>query len=247
MMVSGFPESVDSYLKTKDVKICFEIIEDISQGYRNDINKYARPIDALKIRSIYDNINGMLVNENQKFKFSTIDKQGYKSLNLAFDWLSSSYLTYPVYKLSPNKLSLPLNLHRKENEFKLLANETSILMGNYEYQYLSMMKRNDNIFKGVIYENYVGTVLARYYKQLYYYHRKTTEIDYVIQIKNSIVPIEVKSGKNNPSKSLMFFMNKQEIKRGIKITRSNIYENDDVINIPIYLLDHFCMKRENIV
>lgn len=187
------------------------------------------------------------MNDNQKFKFSTIDKQGYKSLNLGFEWLNNSFLTYPVYKLSSNQISLPLSMHKKENEFKLLVSETSILMNNYDYQYLSLLKGDDNIFKGVIYENYVGTVLARYFEQLYYYHYKTTEVDYLININKQIVPIEIKSGKNNPLKSLKYFIEKNSLAHGLKVTRSNIYVQDQVLNIPIYLLDHFCDNRTEIL
>lgn len=242
MMISGFPESVASYQKTADITKSFEIINDIYEGYKNDINKYATNTDALKIRSIYDNINAMLVNENQKFKFSIVDKQGYKSLNLAFEWLNNSYLTYPVYKLSPKNLTLPLSMYKKENEFKLLVNETSILMHNYDYQYLGLMRGNDNIFKGVVYENYVGTVFARYFRQLYYYHQKTTEVDYLLNINNQIVPVEVKSGNNNPSKSLQYFIEKHDINLALKVTRSNIYTKEKLLNIPIYLLDTYCRK-----
>lgn len=247
LMVSGFPESVDSYIQTQSIKRSFEVISDINRGYQNDINKYANNTDALKIRNIYVNINGMLMNENQKFKFSQINKQGFKVLDTAFEWLNNSFLTYPVYKLSPNNLTLPFSLHKKDNEFKLLINETSILMENHDYQYLSLMRANDNIFKGVIYENYVGTVLARYTKQLFYYHHKTTEIDYLLNIDHKIVPIEVKSGKNNPSKSLKFFIEKHGIEFAVKVTRSNIYLQDNILNVPIYLLDEFCSKREEIL
>lgn len=242
MMVSGFPKSVENYINSKDINQSFQIISDIYEGYKNDINKYARNTDAIKIRSIYENINAMLLSSNQKFKFSTIDKQGYKSLNLAFEWLSNSFLTYPVYKLSPKQLSLPLGLHKKENEFKLLVHETAILMHNYDYQYLSLMRGNDNIFKCVIYENYVGTVLARYYKCLYYYHQKTTEIDYLLTIDNKVVPVEVKSGNNNLSKSLQYFIEKHEIDFALKVTRSNVYTNQAVKDIPVYLLDKYCEK-----
>lgn len=245
MMVSGFPESVASYLQTGDITKSFEIINDIFEGYKNDINKYASNTDALKIRSIYDNINAMLVSDNQKFKFSVVDKQGYKSLNLAFEWLNNSFLTYPVYKLSPKFLTLPLSMYKKENEFKLLVNETSILMHNYDCQYLGLMRGNDNIFKGVIYENYVGTVLARYYKQLYYYHHKTTEVDYILNINNQLVAVEIKSGNNNPSKSLQYFIEKHELSHALKVTRSNIYKQDKVLNIPVYLLDIYCQTTNH--
>ncbi len=69
MMVSGFPESIESYINNADVNKSFEIISNIYEGYKNDINKYARNTDALKIRSIYENINSMLVSENQNLSF----------------------------------------------------------------------------------------------------------------------------------------------------------------------------------
>lgn len=239
MMVSGFPESIESYIKDKDIQNCFKIISNIKDGYINDINKYASKTDVSKILSIYDNINFMLEADTQKFKFSHVDKQGYKSLILPFTWLKNSYLTYPVFKLSSRNISMPLKMHKKENAFKILVNDTSIIMDKYDYKYLNLMKGNDNIFKGVIYENYVGSVLARFYDELYYYHHKTTQVDYIINLNNNIVPIEVKSGKDNPSKSLKYFIDNNKLNMGIKVTRNNIYNKDKVLNIPVYLLDMY--------
>lgn len=49
LMVSSFPESVDSYISTGNVVRSFSIISDIHGGYYSDINKYANKTDALKI------------------------------------------------------------------------------------------------------------------------------------------------------------------------------------------------------
>lgn len=245
--VSGFPKSVESYNNTNNLQSCKEIVSNIRKDYLDDMTKHVSNVDGTKIKNIYNSIDGMLLNENQKFKFSVVDKQGYKRLDVAFDWLRSSYLVNSVYKLSPKTLILPLHLHIKDNEFKLYTNETTLLMNRYDYYMSGTLNKNDNIFKGIVYENYMSSILNKYFEELYYYHNRNTEVDFVIELNSQIIPIEVKSGKRVVSKSFNFFIEKHKIKKAIKISRLPLSKGKVVTNIPVYLIDQLLKQDKEFI
>ena len=61
-------------------------------------------------------------------------------------------------------------------------------------------------FKGSFTENYVANVLRYLWEDtLNYYTFDRQEIDFVIQLQNKIIPIEVKSNKNRNHNSLTIY------------------------------------------
>jgi len=64
------------------------------------------------------------------------------------------------------------------------------------------------------------------------------EVDFLIQHKNEIIPVEVKSDKNIRSKSLALFH--QQFKPALRIRYSlrNLSFVDGLLNIPLFLADH---------
>lgn len=83
--------------------------------------------------------------------------------------------------------------------YKLYLNDTGILnylIGSTSYQILF---DGDYSYKGVIVENYVATELSKMDDSLFYWSRKgknqgTAEVDFIIQEKEKIIPVEVKAG-----------------------------------------------------
>ena len=60
------------------------------------------------------------------------------------------------------------------------------------------------------------------------------EVDFVIQCKNEIVPIEVKAEENLQSKSLKVLAEKYKTKYNVRTSMSDYKENDWITNIPLY-------------
>ncbi len=73
----------------------------------------------------------MLVSTNQKFRYSKIDTQEYRSLEYPIHWLISAMICYPIYKVESNALSL--SSHIQDNNFKLLMNDTGLPMEKAGY------------------------------------------------------------------------------------------------------------------
>ncbi len=106
---------------------------------------------------------------------------------------------------------------------------TTILLGN----------RLFTEFKGILSENFVLCSLVRQLggEQFYWASGNTAELEFIIQLKNEIVPIEVKSAMNITAKSLSEFRKKYLPTQSIRFSTRNLQRNGDLLNIPLYLVD----------
>ena len=77
-----------------------------------------------------------------------------------------------------------------------------------------------------IYLNDVGLLRNRY------------EIDFIIQHKNSIIPIEVKSSENISNTSLKVYNQKYNPKVRIRFSMKNLNKDDNLINIPLFMVEY---------
>lgn len=80
-------------------------------------------------------------------------------------------------------------------------------------------------YKGALTEQFVGQeLLLSFYEfedgQLYYWARESkssnAEIDFLVQLRNEVCPVEVKSGKSGTMKSLHVFLAEKNIKKAIR-------------------------------
>lgn len=236
IQLGGMPEVIHVYL-TQGINEALKVSSDILSGYKIDLVKYSNPKLASRLSIIYEHIDVMLQSDNQKFKFTKIDKVGYKNLENPLSWLFNSKMVIPVYKIE--NINLPLRSNIKDNNFKLLYNDVGLLLRQANYQLENLIKSQDKIYTGVVLENYIGTVLIKYYPTLFYYQKNTTEIDYIITEGENVIPIEVKSGNNTKAKSLSAYKQRYNPSMTIKVSRNNYQVVENNYFIPVYLLDSF--------
>ena len=62
------------------------------------------------------------------------------------------------------------------------------------------------------------------------------ELDYIIQLENQNIPIEVKSNENLQAKSLKTFVEKYKTKINVRTSMSKYRKEDWLINIPLYCI-----------
>ena len=64
------------------------------------------------------------------------------------------------------------------------------------------------------------------------------EIDFVIQRKNKIIPIEVKSDKNTNNNSLTKFNSNNDNEISFRFSLNNLTKDGKIINIPLYFIEY---------
>ena len=72
----------------------------------------------------------------------------------------------------------------------------------------------------------------------YYWGRDkgAAEVDFVVQWRNEIIPVEVKSGIRKKSKSLDVYRNLYYPARAVRATLKNFGKMNDLYSIPLYMM-----------
>lgn len=74
--------------------------------------------------------------------------------------------------------------------------------------------------------------------QLFFWNRDqgSAEVDYLTSLNGSIIPIEVKAGKEGTLKSLHLFLKEKKVPFGVRISEAPLSLKDNILSIPFYLI-----------
>ena len=106
----------------------------------------------------------------------------------------------------------------------------------------------DVINKGAIAEQFVGLELLKYAscylpQHLYFWHREAkssnAEVDYLAQVGETIVPIEVKAGTKGSMQSLFLFLKEKKAPFGIRFSLENYSAYQNIQVFPLYAASNF--------
>ena len=94
-------------------------------------------------------------------------------------------------------------------------------------------------FKGAIAENFALLELLSIKNgdiPYYWTSGNKAEVDFVWQLKDKIIPIEVKAGESIGSRSLILYRQKYKPEIALKLSMKNLYVQDGIMNIPLYFI-----------
>ena len=251
MLVGGMPQAVLEYVKEKNFNVVDEIKKDILELYRNDITKFAYGYED-KVTAIFDSLPGQLSKKEKKFKLSSINKEArLRNYEDAFMWLKDAMIANPCFNSTDPNIGLGLSMDHSTH--KLYMADTGLLVthafrdsdyfDNNLYRAILFDKLNIN--EGMLMENIVAQALRTNGHRLYYYSRVDSknrknhmEIDFLINKKNKISPIEVKSSSYKAHSSLDKFRNKFKRNLGDAyiLYQKDIMVKDGVIHLPLYMV-----------
>ena len=239
-IVGGMPEAVYSWVNDKDVEEVNKIQDAILLAYENDFAKHTTNNEANKISLIWNNIPSQLARENKKFLYQAI-KEGARAREYenALNWLNDANLIHKVYNIT--KPDIPLKAYQDLSSFKIYMNDIGLLrrMSGLDSSILMEGNKLFEEFKGSFVENYVLNMLNTNYKGTpNYYTFDRSEMDFIIQHKNQIIPIEVKSNKGNNHLSLNKYKEKYHPTILVKISTNNLVKDGNIINIPLFLVEY---------
>jgi uncharacterized protein len=235
--LGGMPEVVKEFVESQDYYHARSIQLNILSAYENDFSKHA-PISQLpRIRMIWQSIVGQLAKENSKFVYNVLRTGARaKDFELALEWLKDAGLIHKATRLT--KAGIPINAHANFSDFKIYLNDVGLLcaMGGLSPDIL--LKGHDLFveFKGTISEQFVLQQLINQNHQGYYWNPENakSEVDFVIQKSNQIIPIEVKSATNVKSRSLRVYFEKYHPKICVRTSLSSYQQQEWMENIPLY-------------
>ncbi|MCM1305981.1 MAG: AAA family ATPase [Bacteroides sp.] len=253
LLVGGLPDAVNSYLADKNIVNVRTIQNEIHEYYAMDASKYDSS-NRLKIRRIYDMIPSTLENKKKRIVVQNIEeKKGkrYCDYRDEFDYLINSGIALDVNAISTPVF--PLIESSGKNLLKLYLNDVGILTNIlYHHNVRAILDDQRSINLGTVYESVVASELKAHGFKLFYYDNKAKgEVDYLIDDYDelSVVPIEVKSGKDYTVHSaLNHFMKTDEYKIKKAYVLSNerqIMVKNKIIYMPIYFVMFFGWENVN--
>lgn len=237
LLIGGMPQAIQNYIKNdKDVMKFDKVIhQSIIMAYISDMRKYTMSAaETIKINEIYESIPRQLAKDNTKFKYNIIKQNANKrDYELPLDWLLSAGLVYKAIKI--DKAQSPLKAYIEQSHFKIYLGDVGLLSTLSGVDYKDILISEDNIFKGALTENYIAQTLKANEVELYYFKpNQNMEIDFVVNIDNRIIPIEVKAGTHVKANSLKLYLEKYEADYGIRISARNFGMSEKMFSVPLY-------------
>lgn len=243
LCVGGMPRMV---LSLKEIQKILEVDKSIASNiykeYLMDMNKYVTNVtEGIKNETIYNSIPSQLANLSNKFQYGKINNNARKrDYETSLDWLISSKMVLRSNLVK--KVEIPLKAYIDDDYFKLYLSDIGLLVSILEIRYDDIMLNKEFMYKGILAENYVATELIHNYETLYYWKSENrAEIDFLINAKDGIIPIEVNAITNNNSKSLNLYMEKYKPSFAIRISSKNFGFENNIKSVPLYAT--FCISE----
>ena len=239
LLTGGMPESVLNLININGDYIKYDknIISNIIESYFDDMKKYIQTqTEALRIRALYESLPSQLSNSSHKFQYSKLNTGARsRDYELPLDWLLSANMVQKVNCVKT--IEKPLKGFEDSDTFKLFLSDIGILNNLLNISINDILNDNLKIYKGIITENYVANqLLANEIPLFYWKNKQNVEVDFLIETKDGIIPIEVKSSDNTQSKSLKIYNGLFNPPYAIRMSTKDFGYNSEtkIKSVPLY-------------
>lgn len=236
--VGGMPEAVKKYVETGALQEARDIQEGILQGYGLDFSKHAPKEQVPRIRMVWSSIPSQLFKENKKFIYGALRKGARAhDFEMAIQWLIDAGLIYKVPRCT--KPELPLSIYEDLSAFKLYMLDIGLMGALVKTDPANILIKNDIFkeYKGGMTEQYVLQQMKSKDIAPVYYHKtddSRLEIDFLIQRKGEMIPIEVKAEGNVRSNALSQFLSHRPDLQAERYSMLPYKRQGNLTNIPLY-------------
>jgi len=239
-VIGGMPEVVQSWVNEKDMDRVNKLQSAILSAYKSDFSKHISDSEANKISLVWNSIPSQLARENKKFLYKVVkDGARAREYESSLNWLNDANLINKIYNAKePN---LPLSAYNDLSSFKIYLNDVGLLskMANLDSKIVIEGDRLYKEFKGSLTENFCLSMLINVFNAIpNYYTFDRYEIDFLIQNKNEIIPIEIKSNISTNSISFTKYNELNKPRYRIRYSMNNLSVDGNLINIPLFMIEY---------
>ncbi|MEA1927682.1 MAG: ATP-binding protein [Candidatus Auribacterota bacterium] len=244
MILGGMPAVIDEYLRSGNLNRCSRIQRVITSTYRDDFGKYAAKSKHKYLRKVFSAVPRLA---GRKFKYSHVDSSlRSRELKEALELLAQAGVVTLVRRTSG--AGLPLEANASDRHFKVIFLDVGLMQnicGGEEEILLS--EDVTKINAGAIAEQFAGQELLAYRDPytdpaLYYWARESrnssAEVDYLLVLNRSILPVEVKSGSTGRLKSIRLFLEHYSAPAGIRFSQLPFSSCASIVSIPLYAIEN---------
>jgi uncharacterized protein len=249
-LIGGMPEIIKTYLADNDLGSLKGVYQSLLVSFISDAEKYARNNTLKSI--ITHCLNAVPAETGKRIKFQNFGNSSYRSREVgeALRLIEKAMIIYLIYPVT--NTDIPSITDFKKSP-KLQFLDTGII--NYFTGIQPEFFKYDDlnaIYKGFIAEHIVRQeIIANDYADnspvpIWTRESKASnaEVDIIVQVKGTIIPVEVKSGAVGSLKSLHLFMDRSESDFAVRICGNMMHfekvstpsgKTFTLINLPYYL------------
>ena len=209
-MIGGMPEVVKAYIENKNIDSLKSIYSSLFTSYSEDVYKYSSSANAKYLSYV---IEQAPLFAGTTFTYDKFGGSNYRSreVSAAFGTLEKVMLVYQVQATKSREVPL---IQQSKRPKKLLFLDVGLVNHRMDVQeeFISLKDLND-FYRDRIAEQVVGqNILTQFIDHipviLYWAKGKqegTAEVDFCLQVKGTIIGVEVKAGGSGRLKSLFSF------------------------------------------
>jgi len=228
-MVGGMPAVVAADVAGREPKVCRRLQADLIATYRDDFAKYAGRMDRTILDLVLETATRSV---GQKFVYARVGEGvRQRQAKRALELLASARILTLVRKSSANGLPLGAEVREKFRKVALLdVGILHALLGTPAEGAHPSWADLPARFVGQVAEQMATQQLRRREAdrggrgpELWYWRREkggAGEIDHLVQVRDRIVPIELKSGASGSMKSLHQFMHDKRLDLAVRCDRN---------------------------
>lgn len=254
--IGGMPKAIKTYIEEKSLIPVRKIQEQIIQTYIADFPKYNSRIQLERIQRVF---TSTILQLGKKIIYQRIDPNAQaRDTRRIIELLIDARVLLPCYHTDGN--NIPLMGESDLSIQKLYFLDIGLMNCLMRLDLETIDQEFENTFntKGIISEQFVAQHLAYIHggtlpPELFYWLRdkgsQKGEIDFLLQAKNKILPIEVKATTSGHLKSLFYFAQEKRNKKAIKISMNKFSKEDishiikglatevSLTNLPLYAVE----------
>lgn len=242
----GLPEVAATFLETRDYQTTASLLDNLRLSFEDDFAKYRKRVPEVRLREV---VRSVSLQAGKKFVCSHAYQDAKAGqVQQALNLLVQSGIVHTIYHASAN--GLPLGGEMNAKKFKAIPFDHGVYQRSIGVTPSELLiKEFDPINKGAMAEVYAGCALlahssAKRKTELFYWHREqkssSAEVDYVVQVDEKIVPLEIKSGSKGSMQSMFSFLEEKRssphTKIGVRASMENFGEMNSILIIPLYAL-----------
>lgn len=241
--IGGMPEAINEWIRTKQSRDVRTVHTDLVYAYQQDFGIYARAHQMKHLNILFLKAIEQLGN---KFVYSRVGEFQKRELSPALELLEKAGLFYRVIRSAGQ--GVPIGAQADMDYFKIIFLDVglsqALLQFDITFWFLDPLKMFVN--KGEIIEAFVGQELLAYADPihkgvLFYWQRENrgseAEVDYLIQLRDLVVPIEVKSGTSKRIKSMHIFLDSHPHSLyGVRFWTNNYDQDERLYSYPLYAI-----------
>ena len=236
LCIGGMPATVAKFVEQGKDLVAFhkQITSDIITGYLADMAKYAGDVNTVKIHQVYRSMPAQLAKTNTKFMYKLVEEGSNKEkFQTSIEWLLQANMLLRCAKISLPQS--PLTAYSANNMFKLYLSDTGLLVSLARINFGEIMQEHTMLYRGFLTENYVAqTFVAQGHELHYWTSGNLAEVDFLLNLSNGIIPVEVKANDNVRSRSLQVYIEKYRPNYAIRVSARNFGFGNGIKSVPLY-------------